>query len=97
MKAGEIPCRRIGKAVARLVSVQEDEEALGVSCATVRRKVKAGEIPHRRIGKAVRIDISKLRALDAEEVEAVARHARCSSAHMRELDRHDSSRTDFRL
>jgi excisionase family DNA binding protein len=61
---------------ARLVSVHEAAEALGVSCATIRRKVKAGEIPCRRIGKAVRIDISKLRAMDSDEVQELARRAR---------------------
>jgi excisionase family DNA binding protein len=61
---------------ARLISVQEAAEVLGVSCATIRRKVKAGEFPYRRIGKAVRIDISKLRAHDSDEVEELALRAR---------------------
>ena len=54
---------------APLVSVHEAAERLGVSVNTVRRRVKSGEIPCTRIGKALRIDLTKVRVLDREEVE----------------------------
>jgi excisionase family DNA binding protein len=58
-----------------LVSVHEAAERLGVSVNTVRRRVKSGEIPCTRIGKALRIDLTKVRVLDREEVEEMARRA----------------------
>ena len=61
---------------ARLVSVKEAAETLGCSESTVWRKIKVGEIPHRRIGRTVRVDLSRLRALDRDEVEAMAARAR---------------------
>jgi excisionase family DNA binding protein len=58
-----------------LVSVHEAAVRLGVSVNTVRRRVKSGEIPCTRIGKALRIDLSKVRVLDQEEVEEMAQRA----------------------
>ena len=60
---------------APLVSVHEAAERLGVSVNTVRRRVKSGEIPCTRIGKVLRIDLSKVRVLDEEEVEEMAQRA----------------------
>jgi excisionase family DNA binding protein len=60
----------------RLVSVKEAAEMLGCSESTIWRKIKIGEIPHRRIGRAVRVDLSRLRALDKGEVDAMAARAR---------------------
>lgn len=60
----------------RLVSVKEAAEMLGCSESTVWRKIKSGEIPHRRIGRAVRVDLSRLRVLDKDEVDAMAARAR---------------------
>ena len=60
---------------APLVSVHEAAERLGVSVNTVRRRVKSGEIPCTRIGKVLRIDLSKVRVLDQEEVEEMAQRA----------------------
>lgn len=58
-----------------LVSVHEAAERLGVSVNTVRRRVKTGEIPCTRIGKVLRIDLSKVRVLDQDEVEEMAQRA----------------------
>jgi excisionase family DNA binding protein len=58
-----------------LVSVHEAAERLGVSVNTIRRRVKSGEIPCTRIGKVLRIDLSKVRVLDQEEVEEMAQRA----------------------
>lgn len=60
---------------ARLVSVREAADAVGCSACTIWRKIKSGEIPHRRIGRSVRVDISKLRALDADEVAEMTARA----------------------
>ena len=60
---------------APVVSVHEAAERLGVSVNTVRRRVKSGEIPCTRIGKVLRIDLSKVRVLDQEEVEEMAQRA----------------------
>jgi excisionase family DNA binding protein len=45
---------------ARLVSVSEAAEALGVSEVTVRRRIKDGKLPVKRIGRAVRVDLRGL-------------------------------------
>lgn len=59
-----------------LVSVHEAAARLGVSVNTIRRRVKSGEIPSTRIGKVLRIDLTKVRVLDQDEVEEMAQRAR---------------------
>ena len=60
---------------APLVSVHQAAERLGVSVNTVRRRVKSGEMPCTRIGKALRIDLTKVRPLDSEEILELATQA----------------------
>jgi excisionase family DNA binding protein len=55
--------------------VHEAAERLGVSVNTVRRRVKSGEILCARIGNVLRIDLTKVRVLDREEVEVMAERA----------------------
>jgi len=60
----------------QLVSVAEAAEVLGVSVATVRRRVKDGTLPYRQIGRAVRVDLSAQRAATVAEVVELAEAAR---------------------
>lgn len=53
---------------AQLVPVAEAARVLGVSVATVRRRVKEGSLPSRRIGRALRVDLSAQRAATVAEV-----------------------------
>jgi excisionase family DNA binding protein len=78
-----------------LVSVHEAAERLGVSVNTVRRRVKSGEIPCTRIGKVLRLDLSKVRVLDQEEVEEMAQRAmaRCRRRQTSPLRGAPESRT----
>jgi excisionase family DNA binding protein len=45
---------------AQLVTVPEAAQRLGLSAATVRRRVKDGTLPARRVGKSIRVDLSAL-------------------------------------
>lgn len=56
----------------RLLTVSEAAREMGVSAATVRRRVKDGEIAHavRRFGRSVRIDMDALRLPSAAEIRA---------------------------
>jgi excisionase family DNA binding protein len=57
-----------------LVSIEEAAGILGVSVATVRRKVKAREWPTKRVGRQIKIDATALHPVrDAEVVELAAR------------------------
>jgi excisionase family DNA binding protein len=60
---------------ARLVTVQEAADALSVSPQTIRRWCKDGRLPYVRRGHELRIDLSKVRALGAAEIAAIARGA----------------------
>lgn len=60
----------------RLVTVAEAAEALGVSVATVRRRVKDGSLPYRQIGRSLRVDLSAQRAATVAEVVELAEAAR---------------------
>jgi len=59
-----------------LVPVPEAAKAIGVSEATVRRRIKDGSIPVRRVGRSVRVDLAALRAPDPAEVTRLAQAAR---------------------
>jgi excisionase family DNA binding protein len=59
-----------------LVAVPEAAKAIGVSEATVRRRIKDGSIPVRRVGRAVRVDLAALRSPDSAEVARLAQAAR---------------------
>lgn len=57
-----------------LVSIEEAARILGVSVATVRRKVKAREYVTKMVGRQIRIDATTLHPVrDAEVVELAAR------------------------
>ena len=57
-----------------LVSIEEAAGILGVSVATVRRRVKAREIVTKRVGRQIRIDATSLHPVrDAEVVDLSAR------------------------
>lgn len=58
-----------------LVPVREAAQALGVSEATVRRRIRDGDIATVRIGRSVRIDLAALRAVDSAEVVHLAQQA----------------------
>lgn len=56
-----------------LVSIEEAAGILGVSVATVRRRVKAREWPTKRVGRQIKIDATALHAvreLDLMELTA---------------------------
>lgn len=59
-----------------LVSVDEAARVLGCSGATVRRWAAAGVIPTVRLGRSWRVDLSKIRGVDADEIARLAREAR---------------------
>jgi excisionase family DNA binding protein len=51
-----------------LVPVREAAQALGVSEATVRRRIRDGDMPTVRVGRSVRVDLGALRSAGAGEV-----------------------------
>ena len=59
-----------------LVPVPEAAQAIGVSEATVRRRIKDGSIPVRRVGRSVRVDLAALSPPDSAEVARLAHQAR---------------------
>ncbi len=61
---------------ARLVSVRDAVQLLGVSESTVRRLVKRGEIPSQRVGGAIRLDITALRPKSRDEIGVLAQATR---------------------
>ena len=61
-----------------LVPVPEAAKLLGISCATVRRRIKAGDLPVVRIGRSVRVDLAKVRTRD-DEVARLALEAQESA------------------
>ena len=62
-----------------LVDVSTAAERLGLSEATVRRRIKDGSLPSQRVGRAVRIDLATVRPLDADEVARLAHEARAGA------------------
>lgn len=61
-----------------LVPVSEAAQALGVSEATVRRRIRDGAMPTVRIGRSVRVDLAALRSIDPVEVSRLAAAIRAS-------------------
>lgn len=55
-----------------LVPVREAAEALGVSEATVRRRIRDGDMAMVRIGRSVRVDLAALRPAAPAEVVRLA-------------------------
>ena len=49
-------------------TVTEAANALKVSVPTMRRWVKAGRVPTLKVGNTVRVDLSRMKGLDASEV-----------------------------
>lgn len=60
----------------QLVSMPEAAKRLGVSLATVRRRVADRSLPSRRIGRTVRVDLSGLHTMPEAEVTRLATRAR---------------------
>ena len=50
-----------------LVSIAEASRGLGISKATVRRRIKDGSIPSRRVGRSVRVDLAAVQHPPTEE------------------------------
>lgn len=50
-----------------LVDIPSAAARLGVSVATVRRRLKANEIPFTRVGKRVKVDLAAIRPPRGEE------------------------------
>lgn len=69
---------------SRLVTLAEAAEQLGVSLATVRRRVRDGSLPSKRIGRAVRVDLSALGSTAAHDVDARVLDIRTTLAARRE-------------
>ena len=59
-----------------LATIPDAAEALGVSISTVRRSIKSGDLPTRRLGRSVRVDLSRCRGLDGDDIARLARAAR---------------------
>lgn len=66
---GEVAALRRSAPTA-LAPVPEAAEALGVSQATVRRRIRDGSLPVVRLGRVVRVDLTAVRAPPEVEVEA---------------------------
>jgi len=59
-----------------LVTVQEAATICRVSSQTMRRWVASGHVPSIRRGRLVRVDMTKVRGIDAEDIARLAREAR---------------------
>jgi len=59
-----------------LVTVQEAATIWRVSSQTMRRWVATGHVPSIRRGRLVRVDMTKVRGIDAEDIARLAREAR---------------------
>lgn len=69
---------------ARLVTLAEAAEQLGVSLATVRRRVRDGSLVSKKLGRAVRIDLSSSASSPATEVDGRVLDIRTTLAARRE-------------
>ncbi len=67
----------------RLGTLREAADLLGVSYATVRRRVRDGSLPVRRVGRALRVDLGALRPVSEEGVARTARQARTHQGGLR--------------
>lgn len=59
-------------------TIPEAAELFGVSIPTMRRWVKTGKVPTRTVENTVRVDVSRLRGVDAAEIARKAEEARKS-------------------
>ncbi len=77
----EVAALRASSPVATLVSLATAAPRLGVSVATLRRRIRTGSIPASAVhqggrGHAIRVDLSKLKAPDEETIARIAYDAR---------------------
>jgi excisionase family DNA binding protein len=59
-----------------LVTVQEAATMCRVSSQTMRRWVATGQVPSMRRGRLVRVDMTRVRGVDAEDIALMAREVR---------------------
>jgi|SRR5579871_328766 len=59
-----------------LVSADRAAKVWGCSPASVRRWAAAGVIPTVRLGRSLKVDLSKIRGMDADDIARLAREAR---------------------
>ena len=59
-----------------LVTVQEAAAICKVSVPTMRRWVKGGQVPVVKVASTVRVDLSRVRGVDAKDIARMAREAR---------------------
>ena len=59
----EVLSSLVSRLPARLLTVAEAAQELGVHQRTIRRQIKSGELAHRRVGGSIRIDIDASRPL----------------------------------
>ena len=59
-----------------LVTVQEAAAICRVSIPTMRRWVKSRQVPVVKVANTVRVDLSRVRGVDAEDIARMAREAR---------------------
>lgn len=71
-----------------LATVPDAARVMQVSPSTIRRAIRRGEIPIVRVGRSVRVDLTALRAVDAEHIARLARDTRTASGHAR-TSRHE--------
>jgi hypothetical protein len=79
----ELASLRAVAPVGNLVPLDLAAERLGVSVATLRRRIRSGAIPRAAVyqdrpGAAVRLDLSKLKAPEEGEVTRLAHAARAA-------------------
>jgi excisionase family DNA binding protein len=60
----------------RLFTVEEAAEQLGRSVPSIRRDIRAGRLPVVKLGRSVRIDLAKMKSIDADDVARAAAAAR---------------------
>jgi transposase len=61
-------------------TIPEAAKIFGVSIPTMRRWVKAGKVPTRTVESTVRVDMSRLRGVNAADIARMAEEARKSPA-----------------
>ena len=61
------------------LTITEAARTYGVSIPTMRRWVRRGVVPSLKVGKVIRVDVVKVRGLDAAEIARLAEEASASS------------------
>ena len=59
-----------------LLSPEQAAQHLGLSCSTIRRRIKDGSLPCRRVGRRILVDLGALRPAPEAEVVRLAHEAR---------------------